>query len=259
MADMRTIAETDQPAVVPAIFERLRQSYETAGRVQIGSILSAVGALGGFASQQAVWKACIEPGGRNPGNFLVSFGTKTGEVFYFGEAINLFLQATDGRHLSFYSFVAGAVPDPGPRTLPDLKAIFSYVSSTIGKPAFGVLRLPEPRGIVDPPRAALTRHWGWTEDLLRQAGNPAAEWPAILGFVAGRCMKAAKGIMAPSLAATIVMEAAIFMSKMDPRAVPGATSGRTPPTNWSNRALTPATQKAVVDEARPLIPTAVPR
>jgi hypothetical protein len=241
--------------------QRLLSTYDIAGRTQVGNVLSAAGALGGFAAQQAVWRCCIEPNHQNAGDFLVNVGTKTGETFYLGEAINRFLVDTNQGRKSFWSFVAGAVPNPGPETLPDLTEIFRHVVKTFGTPAFGVVRLPQLHGLFDPPCATLRKNWEWAEKMLVEAGNSPSEWPVILGFVAHRTIVGARKMsdrLPPSVAVRLVMEAAIFSSKLDPRTVPGVGAGMSPPKEWSHRALRPETQDAVMAEVLPLLPTKIP-
>jgi hypothetical protein len=247
------------PAASIEIFDHLRRTFDKDGITDTGMFLCTVGSLGGFASQQAVWKACIEPNGRDPGDFLVQVGTKSGEVFYFGEAINLFLSAVRDGTFSFYSMVAGSVPDAGPATLPDLTEIFRHVAGTCGGSEFWNIRVPKPYPPLPSVRTALDLHWESTQEILLRHGNPASEWPVILGFVAHRTAKGATSV-GPSLAARIIMEAAIIASKADPRSVQGATSGLalSSPAHWSGRALSPETQRAVVDEVYTYLPKRMP-
>ncbi|HEY2071691.1 MAG TPA: hypothetical protein VGG48_19180 [Rhizomicrobium sp.] len=255
MADFQTIQ--GEPAAATEIFKRLLTAYDDKGTTDVAGLLCAAGALGGFASQQAVWKACIEPDKRNPGDFLVRATTKSGETLYFGEPINLFLQATSSGVYSFYSFVAGAVPDQS--KLPDLIEIFRHVAATAGKPEFWTIRVQGPLGGFPKPKALLDTHWPWVQEVLIRHGNPATEWPVILGFVAHRAIKGGANATTAPLFARVVMETAILASKIDPRQVAGATSGFDPSGPWNNRAAAGPTQREVVDEVLPLLPRAIPR
>ena len=104
-------------------------------RKHLPSILTALGACAGFASQMAVWGELIEPNKRNPGDFVVSFQTTSGETFIFGESINLFLFATMPDRLSFAS-VAGALLG-STKNFPDITELLRHVSSTLGGESFG--------------------------------------------------------------------------------------------------------------------------
>ena len=254
-----TVIGQPEPRAAQDIWARLLQIFDVQGQTQIGSVLCTAGSLGGFACQQAVWKACIEPNSRNPGDFLVKVGIRSGERFYFGEAINQFLVGNRPGRMSFYGMVAGAVPNPAPQNLPDLKAIFEQVAKSVGTESFGVVRLPKEHGAFAVPRVALNEHWPWVEEALKSAGNPANEWPLILGFVARRAVKGSRIVMQEPLAARLVMEAAIFMSKVDPATVSGATSGLVLPDQWNDRARRPERNAEVVAEVLPLVPDSIPK
>lgn len=254
-----TIIDQPDPLAAQEIWKTILQIFDVQRETQIGWVLSTVGALGGFACQQAVWKACIEPRNRNPGDFLVKVGTRSGETYYFGEAINQFLMTAFPPRKTFFGMVAGAIPNPTPENLPDLKEIVEHVAKSVGSKSFGFVRLPKERGAFAVPRVALSKHWRWVEEALKSAGNPANEWPIILGLVAHRAVKGAQIVMEGSLAARLVMEAAIFMSKIDPATVAGATSGLLPPAQWNDRALRPERNQEVLTDVLPLVPTAMPK
>lgn len=267
----------DRPDAAKVILQRISELYDINGVTQVGDVISLVGALGGFASQQAVWKSCIEPGNRNPGDFLWSVGTSGGEILFYGEATNLFLTCTNKGHYSFYSLVAGAIPENARSTLPDIRQLMIHVARTAGTPDFGI---PKAAGRFENPRTSLNRNWRWVQDILLRYRNPPAHWPFILGFVANQVVKnagpGAAGdikemlfekdhrlaasfqarfpILNPQRAALLMMEAAIAMSKVNPASVPGATSGLVQPEAWSNRAVTPAFQAEIAAEVLPLLP-----
>jgi hypothetical protein len=236
---------------------QLRAVYDEKGMTQLGSLLGAAGALGGFAAQQAVWKTFVEPQRCNAGEYFYMAASKSGERFFLGEPVNQFLLGTVPGVYSFYSMVAGAIPNPVPKTRPDLREIIGHVVRTIASDQFGVLRLPEPHGVVERPRLALNRHWDWAQHMLREAGNAPSEWPVVLGFVANRLITWARTHIAPPLGARLVMESAIAMAKVDPATVPGATPPLVPQT-WSNRAIKGNMQQ-LVDEVRLRMPRAIPR
>lgn len=256
MAELKTIS--GDPAAATEIFKRLLEIYDKDGTTNVAGVLCAAGALGGFAAQQAVWKSCIEPGARDPGDFLVKVSTKLGETLYFGEAINMFLVATSEGVFSFYSFVAGAVPDSA--KLPDLRESFRRAAAEAGTPDFWTLKIPGPPGGFPKAPNLLNDHWGWVQEVLIRHGNPPAQWPAVLGFAGHRAIKggATKPELAP-LFCRVVMETAILASKIDPRLVVGATSGLEPGGVLSQRAVSPATQKDVMADVLPLLPHEIPR
>jgi hypothetical protein len=255
MAERKTIE--GEPAAATEIFKRLLAAYDKDGTTNVAAVLCAAGALGGFAAQQAVWKTCVEPGGRNPGDFLVKATTKLGETLYFGEPVVMFLQATGADTFSFYSFVAGAVPDA--TRLPDLREIYKRVAADAGTPQFWILRVPTPPGGFPIAPQLLNDHWAWVQEVLIRHGNKPAEWPAILGFAGHRAIRGAANPDAAPLFCRVIMETAILASKIDPRMVVGATSGLDPTGPWNDRAAKPETQREVIAEVLPLIPKEIPR
>lgn len=254
------LAIQSDPVAATHIFKDYHGRFRESPPVLAGIFLCTVGSLAGFAAQQAVWKTCIEPEDRNPGDFLVRFSTTNGETFYSGEATNLFLQVAKRPWLSFFSFVAGAVPNAEPATLPNLREICDHVARSAGGPEFWNVRgadatFPSPRMVLN------NRDWSETERILTQYGTAPFQWPVVLGFVAQRTIRALKNVVPPNVAVRLVMEAAVIASKADPRTVPGATSGVDPrlaPQQWSDRALRPDRQQEVIDEMHGLLPREIP-
>jgi hypothetical protein len=72
------------------------------------------------------------------------------------------------------------------------------------------------------PRAALEENWNLMQSELKVSRREPSEWPYDLAAAAQWQMVTGRESLALPLAASIVMEAAIPMSKIDPRTVPGA-------------------------------------
>ena len=254
MAQFTSLAD---PVAAVAIYDNLCRAFDNNGMTNTAMLLCAIASAGGFACQQAVWKTCIEPNNRNPGDFLWVAGTQSGESLYFGEPINMFLVGAP-ETFSFYSAVAGIAPNPGPGTLPNLGEIFQHVTSSAGSPGYWDVRVPKPLPPLPSIRTALNSYWHPIQEILLQHGNPASQWPVILGFAAARIGRAVAKDLPATLVVRIIMEAAIIASKADPRTVPGATSGLRQTTSWSNRALLPATRHEAVKEASKYLPKRIP-
>jgi hypothetical protein len=120
----------------PVILLRDMYAAEYASRAiasansQAPAILNALGACAGFAAQMAVWRELVWPKNRNPGDFLLFATTQSGDVFFFGEAINQFLFAGGSDRLSFLSLAAGTLSDAS--QLPDIGELLGHVSQSIG-------------------------------------------------------------------------------------------------------------------------------
>ncbi len=180
--------------------------------------LTVVGALGGYAAQQAIWEGMVKPGLITKEKAFMVVGTASGEEFYFGESINLALASTGPNIASFWSLVGGGAQSAGAKQLPDIVEIFKHSAETVGTEAFGVPRLP-PQYMPKPtPRRALNECWPHVYGMLK--ATPPGTWAMQLGVVAQRLIVQMKDVVPPEMAAKILMEAAVPMSKVDPKTVP---------------------------------------
>jgi hypothetical protein len=106
--------------------------------------------------------------------------------------------------------------------------IFGHTASAVGGPQFGQPRFPEGHATAIAPRQALNSAWPIAKSILSREDAPLFSgqslwpgyWPTVLALVAQKCIIYAKDVLDPALAMRIVYEAAIPMSKVDPRTVP---------------------------------------
>ena len=194
------------------------------GHIHAETILTELGALAGFAAQVSIRKSVIEPQGLDPGTVLVEAVTKNDERYYFSDLLNLILfENVSKPPYSIWTYLTDDLPEDAQLRLPDVAEIVSRAARTIGQNAFGVPHLPAahmPRRL---PRAALNEHWSLVQHELVLSKRDPSEWPYDLAFAARWQMLTNAGVLALPLAVTIVMEAAVPMSKIDPRTVPGAS------------------------------------
>jgi len=180
--------------------------------------LTVVGALGGYAAQQAIWEGMVKPGLLAKEKAFMVVRTTSGEAFYFGDAINMALASTGPKVASFWSLVGGGAQSAGARQLPDIAEIVKHCAETVGTEAFGIPRLP-PQYMPKPtPRRALNECWPHVHAMLK--ATPPGTWAMQLGVVAQRLIAQMKDVVPPEMAAKILMEAAVPMSKVDPKTVP---------------------------------------
>ena len=128
----------------------------------------------------------------------------------------------DREPFSIWAYVSAAVPPEMRLLLPDLSEIVSHAARTIGTRRFGVPRLPREHMPHKLPRAALEEHWRVVQAELVASGRDPSEWPYDFAVAAQWQMLTSRDTIGPALAARIVMEAAIPMSKVDPRTILGA-------------------------------------
>ena len=201
----------------------MAKQIRQAGRIHPETILTEIGALAGFATQVAIRKSIIAPQKLNPDNVLVEVVSKNGEKFYFSDMLNwmLFENVTRPPY-SIWAYVSSVVPEESHALLPDLAEIVSNAARTVGTRRYGIPRLPAAHMPHKMPRAALDEHWRIVQQEFGTSSRSAADWPYDLAWAAQWQMVTNRDQVALPLAAAIVMEAAIPMSKIDPASVPGA-------------------------------------
>jgi len=213
------------------IRNNLRTMLIIEGRVHVESYLAATGVLAGFAAQRALFDRLSSlSADRRVGQVMVAT-TRRGDKFFFGDMLNdaLIARRAEERRLKIWPLAFDAAISAGmkPASTPRLETLFGYVAGRISEPFF-----PSPE--TKPGASAedlLTLFW----PLARQAfeGRLSARilpddelkvvsqhWrPVVLGFVAVDCLIEAAKVMPPAKALAILMESAIYGSKVDPAAV----------------------------------------
>lgn len=200
----------------------LVDSYRDTRGISPETILSAAGALAGFAAQEAIWEGVVRPGKMSAAQALVCVKTISGETYYFGGFLNTILASTREGQLSIWRLVAGAAVKAGVSSLPLLEPLFAHCAETVGTPNFGKPKLPSNLVLKELPRESL-RHWNFVKTILVTAGVEPLHWPLEIGVAAQNLILQAKETVPADIAALVVMQAAISMSKVDPKTVPGGT------------------------------------
>jgi hypothetical protein len=216
--------------------------------VHAETLLVAIGALAGFAAQTAAFVR-VEKGDvpRPPGEaslsgealsqylrakgLLVVATTRSGEHFYFGDLINGYLVQQSTSDYPLWGFVAAAAIAAGarPAELPDYVAMFRRASKTVGTAEFGLMPVAEAHQPHLSARKALDTFWPRAKFILSRADAPGPprdygvrpeHWPLVTALVARQFITLAKDTLDPRIGIALLMEAAITMSKVDPKTVP---------------------------------------
>ena len=202
----------------------LLEAYSTGETMHAVECLSAAGGVLGFLCQMQA-RARLKAGDYiDVKDALVEVTTKDGETFYFGQAINdALLGEISG--LGLWNYAAGAADDPEIEEKIDLKGLFGYAAGTVGERWFGQPRVPEGLTLKEQPVEAVRRHAKIIHDrMLFHAVEPKA-LTQVYGTAAHQLIRGAAGEIpwnaepvVPKLAGlTLFMEAAVPMSKLDPR------------------------------------------
>jgi hypothetical protein len=227
--------EPDGTIVANFAIGNLRESIlkwlTTERGVHAETLMVVIGSLAGFSAQVAA-RHVLASMETPPKNAIVE-ATAGSEKYYFGDLINGHLVAqTGGTRYPLWSLVAAAAVEAGvPQAeLPDVIDIFRHIAGSVGKPSFGVPRIP-PNGheLGIPPRRALDLFWPHAKFLLSYKDGPGPakgesvaveHWPLVLALVAQQFVTMAKPTLDPRLSLNLLMESAIAMSKVDPETVP---------------------------------------
>lgn len=191
------------------------------------SLMVAIGALAGHAALHATFAvAAAEPAKAS----LVTVETSDGATYYAGDTLNAFLIPENPEIVSLWGLIAAAALALGvPQAeLPDYVGIFRRAATTLGTPAFGQVDVPEnhtpgatPRQFLDAFWPSIRRLLGWSNPTLAGGHTlPTRYWPYVFGMVARQYIEMTRDVLDPRLSLRLIMEAAIPMSKVDPKTVP---------------------------------------
>lgn len=193
------------------VFQRLLRTMKDGKGVHTESLLSALGALAGYACQAGLRADALQRGMSESQVFNV-VKTASGETYYFGNRLNELLAESK---MSVWSLAAGAASHNGTKDLPDLHAIFAHVSKTVGESSFGTPRVPSDHKAGDLPLNYLKTLWHPLSELARKFCKAPTEWPVMFAFAIQEAIDASKGVLDPRMALLIVMESAVPMSKVE--------------------------------------------
>ena len=193
------------------------------GQVHAETYMAASGAIAGYAAQQSLiaQNASALPSGMHMAT------SAAGEEFLFGDPLNemLFAKTEAEAWGRVWPRAAGAAVSAGlpVPSLPSWGDMFRHVAENLhgpleGRPSTG----PDHQPVV-PVRQLLALYWPHVEQLFnadfddthRRFGPvPPRWWCAVAAYATARPIIEAKDVLAPAIALTILMELAIYASKV---------------------------------------------
>jgi hypothetical protein len=205
------------------VLYRIWAALQDRDGIHAESLLTCVGALAGYACQVCVRQAAALPGA-DPRKFtLRSVVNRDGTTSLSGDALNGPLTESP---LSVWALVRRAVQKLGAPP-PDLDGIFRHVSQTIGTRAFGVPRVPYGHRPRQSAIVYLKQVWPQILPIAQRFCRKPAQIPVLFGIALQRAIEQTKGMLSPTLGASIAMECAVAMSQV---ALPGADAN--PAISW---------------------------
>jgi hypothetical protein len=230
--ETHAVASDESDALTSELVDWLQLELRRGRDVQQEAVLCALGALAGYAAQQAIREALVKTGKLTLDQAFAVIETRSGEVFFFGELLNAVIVAKDGArissgnsaanggpgHASIWKIVSDGGRDAGAINLPDVTDIIKNCAATVGRDEFGIPRVANAHMPNILPREAVSRFWPAARRKL--AGKDPMSWPLHLAMAARSLIVSLKHAVRPDIAVQIVMEAAVPMSKIDPVSLP---------------------------------------
>jgi len=194
------------------IASKLFMAMSTEKGIHLESLLSALGALAGYACQISVRESYVEQQGRPIKEiFIVVHSKQNATTYYFGDLLNRPL--VESRY-SVWSLASGAAQKLGLQQLIDLHDIFKHVTDTLGSKDFGIPRIDPEHQAKETPWNYVCFLWPQLFPLAQSFCKNPTDWPIVFGVAVQEILFASKDLIAPELALRIVMESAIPMSKI---------------------------------------------
>lgn len=194
------------------------------GHTHAETYVAAAGAIAGFAAQRTLFENSTPAASQS----ISAVKTRDGSTYWFGDELNFMLiartQADAGTRV--WSVASGGAHAAGLPVdqIPDVGRMFAHVASSIGGEHEGLPSVAPKHRPLLPGRELLKQVWpialtcfsGSLPGAKREYGSaPLKWWSAIAARASARPIIDVKGVLPPALALTILMETAIYASKLD--------------------------------------------
>lgn len=212
------------------LIRMLPTSLAVKGRLHAETYMTAVGAIAGYTAQRTLFASSPPV----PGVNIHLITTREGSNFWFGDALNCMLvPATEemAYRCVWSNAAAGAVNAGLPREkIPDMHAMFRHVSQTIGGKDEGISSVAEKHQPHMRPKELLKLIWPRVAMIFDnpvpggppQIGKaPVRWWAAMAARASNQPIVDVRDVLAPEIALTLVMESAIYCSKLDQAVIEG--------------------------------------
>ena len=193
------------------VFQRLVEAMKDSKGIHIESLLTALGALAGYACQANLREQALANGMPETAAFHI-IATDDGKQYFFGDPLN---NALAGSQYSVWGLVGGAAQQAGATDFPDLDEVFQHTASVLGSEHFGAPRVPENHKPSDIPLNYLKAMWPALLPTVKLFCPNPVHWPILYSLAIQEAIHAGKDSIDPGMAFRIVIESAIPMSKVD--------------------------------------------
>ncbi|MDX2265366.1 MAG: hypothetical protein NW215_10385 [Hyphomicrobiales bacterium] len=211
--------------------ETLLKRLKNERGIHAETLASAIGALAGFASQNAALRRAAEATRNKQPTFpnIYLAETKDGQRFLLGDWVNAQLLGQAGERFSLVAFIAQGYSQNGmdETLIAEVTRLIKQTTSLLGDADFGKSHALEKHKPGFPPIELLQQLWSTALDVFRQPPPSGVEepeidekhWGPICNFVAAQYMEMTKQALDRKVYFTLAMEAAIICSKLDPEKI----------------------------------------
>jgi len=210
--------KTSNEQVVNDLYVLFTSELATKKGVHIETLLTAIGSVAGFSVQMGLREDLVKTGKLSAEKAFTEVKTNDGETYYFGDLINQGLLQPPKGAFSVWTIVAGAPHHLG-KPVPDINSIVKRTTELLGSP--DALR-PDLEAKHMPhkmPDELVWKFWNISRNTIIANSRNHMDMPFIMALLAQRVILEGKDHIDPTLAAKIVMSAAVPMSKIDPKYV----------------------------------------
>jgi hypothetical protein len=187
---------------------------ERSGRVRIEDLIAALASFGGHLCLVAVLDTLAERGLTPQQVGMLEVEGSDGHRYYFGDEPNRLLLESE---TALLSLVLGAAHSLGaPVSLEMVHEVMSRTAKRVGTDEFGKTELPDEHQPAMPPFEWVKHGRVRVLEALDLYEVPPLMRPAAIGFALQRALDEGRDVLDPLLAATIAIECAVPMAKVDP-------------------------------------------
>ncbi len=189
-----------------ALYATVFATLDPKARLHPPTRLAALGAVAGFAAQQAL---------------LLAGGSAWAQPLR-AERLDCLLLSARPVDASLWSALVVAAHSVGAQHLPDPQKLLASTLKCMGTSQFGQITLPLEYRLEEQPQTSLVRLWARTRAALDAARLAPALWPAVVSAVCADRVAAEHGHVPPHVTLRIIMQAALAMALVEPKLIPGA-------------------------------------
>jgi hypothetical protein len=193
--------------------QRLINGLKSKKGVHIESLLAILGSLAGYSCHVGLREELVDSGKHKENEVFTIVGGKDERQYYFGDLPNELL--AEGQ-ASIWGLSVGMAQHLGATSIPDLKEIFTYVSSTVGSSEFGIPNIDIKYEPGDLPINYVKVMWKPLLPLMDKFCDRPTERPILIGLAVQQIIELGKDVIPPKTAVELVMKCAIPMSKIGP-------------------------------------------